>query len=314
MYLNNSEETCEINEIVISGGEPLLDENLDTVQYIINKFNDKCKKIILFTNGTLLMQQMDKINLKGVSNFQISIDGTDKVIESVNHYHEKGILDKILKSINILRQDESVNISIAIMLCETVVENFEDLVQKLENYDLLSAKNIKIAIVSDLNFDRPQNREKCIYKNEAEYIRLKEKIQTIIGNRNIQWQQPDSIASFYKALTRPLETRWKGKISNCEVDLDFPIAFGPEGNIYWCTCINPKRGIIGRYYPDYYIDEAQINNYRYRSIYNQEECSECEFRYLCGGGCLLKSIKNETQVYCGLWRNSYFLENMEKFF
>lgn len=82
--------------------------------YIIEKFDNVCKKFSLYTNGTLLSAQIEKMDFSKISFFQVSIDGTDDVMRMVNHYYEGSAIHDILKSIDNLRKNENTQIAISI--------------------------------------------------------------------------------------------------------------------------------------------------------------------------------------------------------
>lgn len=312
-YAQSINKPFEMEQIIISGGEPLLDENINIIQYIIKKFGDVCLKFKLFTNGTFLHKQLNNLDINRISDYQISIDGIDDVMKLVNNHNGENILDNLLKSIDVLKKNEDTSIAISIMLCDIVVEHLEQLISEFEKHELLTSKNVRILMVSDMNFDITKGKNKYIYKDERTYLGLRKKAQKIIGDKNINVQQLRSVSSFSKALKRPMDERWKGKTRSCNVEVGVPVTFGPEGNIYWCTCIDQQKGIIGRYFPDYRIDKEKISEFRFRSIYNQKECQECSFRYVCGGGCHLSAIKNSAVTDCGMWKRDDFLENLEDY-
>ncbi len=312
-YAKKCDKPFRLESITISGGEPLLDENVNAVKCILNRFDKICKNFVLYTNGALLTRQMDKIDFSKITSLQISIDGNDEVMKTINHNQKNNLLDNILKSIDVLKRDKKRKITIPIMLCEVVVENIQNLIKEFEKHDLFSADNVGIYVLPDLNFDEG-DRMQCLYKDGEEYIRLNNRVKDKIKEKNIQIGHPRSISAFYKALIRQSDEQWQGKAISCSMSGIIPVTFGPEGNVYWCTCVDQEKGIIGKYYPDAYIDECRIQEYRKRTIYSQEECQKCEFRYVCGGGCRLNLIANNTKLDCGLWNDQYFLENVERFF
>jgi sulfatase maturation enzyme AslB (radical SAM superfamily) len=101
---HNCFDLNEIDEIIFSGGESLLPQNINTINYTLK--NIKSKKFKIFTNGVNLYDYRKHIDYRKIDEFQISLDGTAEIIKCVNHYTDLNSFDKIIDGIKYI---ESLN-------------------------------------------------------------------------------------------------------------------------------------------------------------------------------------------------------------
>lgn len=115
-------DTNDIEEIIISGGEPLMSENIQTLNYIINTFFPK--KFVLFSNGFNLYELKDEVDFVKIDEYQISLDGPDEVIKIVNKGGNNAF-DKIVQGIKYI-ETISKKISI-VVIWSKYLESYIDL-------------------------------------------------------------------------------------------------------------------------------------------------------------------------------------------
>lgn len=129
MTMNKIVKLNPVN-ISISGGEPLLRKDFkEFIDYTKTIYNNK---LILCTNATLINSN----NAKYISNnfyaVEISLDGYDE--ESCSEIRGKGVFNKVLKSIDLLKQNGCERISLSIVVGKHNFHNiskFEELNFKL---------------------------------------------------------------------------------------------------------------------------------------------------------------------------------------
>ena len=88
----------------------------------------------------------------------------------------------------------------------------------------------------------------------------------------------------------------------------------PNGDIYWCLCLNGKSGKIGNY-KDKFFDRDKVEKLGNRTIFKIEQCRRCRLRYLCGGGCMLPLTSGDGEVYrpaCGPLGDPFVWEHLEE--
>lgn len=122
---------CQPKVLVITGGEPLLRSDIfELLRYAKSRGE---VKINLMTNGTLINESNIAEIADLVNSIDISIDGYDE--ESCSYVRGKGVFDKVLKSIDLIKQRTNIPIAISMVkLRNSEFEEFKfrELCEKLE--------------------------------------------------------------------------------------------------------------------------------------------------------------------------------------
>ena len=95
-------ERYKIKELVLTGGEPFIREDIFNV---IRYAKSKMMKVIVTTNTTLIDKECaEKIVNSGLDHLHISIDGLE---ESNDFFRGKGVFKKIIKAVTILKDHKN---------------------------------------------------------------------------------------------------------------------------------------------------------------------------------------------------------------
>lgn len=147
-------------QIVISGGEPLVKDNLfEICECIKNEFNTK---LSLSTNGTLI----DKFNSKKIVNYfdgiDISLDGYND--NTCSQIRGKGVYESVIRGINLLREEKCIPISLS-----TVIGKFNrESEQKF--IDLCKKIDVNPNIKQFMSLGRGNNVKKKYLDNDLDII------------------------------------------------------------------------------------------------------------------------------------------------
>lgn len=99
-FISKIKQHSKLEIITISGGEPLMKENLDNINYIANKF--EYKNLNIFTNGINLKKYWTYLPISKITAFQISLDGEDSIISKISFNNKKtDVFGKILDGIKL---------------------------------------------------------------------------------------------------------------------------------------------------------------------------------------------------------------------
>ena len=174
----NNLENSGVNSITWTGGEALLLNGIDELLKISHEKGIKNK---IITNGKLLTKErIDKI-YKYLDSITLSIDSIDDDINyslgrGKNHFEEiKEILDYIKE------KKYDVKMRINSVVCKNNVNNFEDLTNFLNNYNIYSWRIFKFmplrekAVINKESFDIPLS----IYDKVVSYIKTNSNIENI---------------------------------------------------------------------------------------------------------------------------------------
>lgn len=304
-------DSDNMEEIIISGGEPLMTENIQTLNCIINKFNPK--KFILFSNGLNLYKFKDKIDFEKIDEYQISLDGPDEVIKIVN----KGGNDAFAKIIQGIKYIETINKKISIVVIwskylETYIELF---IEKLKRSGILDYSNINI------RFTLPHNYYQYGYIDKEDfdlkYINdLIKKINPILAKVGSYLEISSEVVALSSIIHREKNSRFELRYKRCNFTRSIPMIFEPNGQVYWCVCLGNRNGCIGRYKDGVEIDVSKILKFGNRTVFSIDKCSTCPIKYICGGGCVLPLTSCSCDIYnpvCGIFGSEYFWNNLESF-
>ena len=99
--------------IGITGGEPMVRKDFfELAEYILS--NSPCTQLILLTNGTLINSENVLLVSKLFQAIDISIDGVDE--SSCSKIRGKGVFDKVIKSVVLLKNEGIRKISLSMVL------------------------------------------------------------------------------------------------------------------------------------------------------------------------------------------------------
>jgi len=270
--------------IVISGGEPFLRKDIyDILKYI--KETLLIQNVQVITNGTI--SENYKLNLlkKYVDELNVSINGFD---ENVVYVRDEGIFCTVIGNVERFKK-AGINVK---MIATTHKKNIE----LLDKYVDLS-KNINVPISFSLLVCSGD------YDDFSKWI-LDEK-QLIRHGKN----QISSLGDRY-GINSPEDFIMQAKEGCGSGNSLISIAY--DGAIYPCHMLHVEDLKIGNLlYDDLEKFEENRNDIlRGLSVDKIEECNQCEYKYVCGGGCRARAYyaKNNVYVkdpYCAMNKSYY---------
>ncbi|MDD3970818.1 MAG: radical SAM protein [Clostridia bacterium] len=295
-----------IDSIVISGGEPLLEENIETINYIIEKFCES--KITLRTNGVKLKKYFDSLLMNYIDTVTISLDGEKDVhlrrIEGNLDY------DDIIDGIKMVLK-HGIHVRIACVIDKTSYKTIPNFIDYLKAEEILGNENCEIHFGTVLDVNEPDNLHKG-FNNVFEVREMIEYVyNTIPEYSNVINFMPE-LDYLSRAFTRPWNTPFNCSIRGCAQENPVSMMLLPNGEISYCDYFGKKEQIIGTYYPKNSFDIDKLHNFAGRSIYDFENCRECIFRIMCKGGCPKYQNFNGHPM-CGILKNEYIMNNLSKF-
>ena len=302
--------TDNIEEIIISGGEPLLDHNINVINKITTDF--KTTKFTMFTNGVNIIKFKDCIDFSKFSNFQISFDGTNEIIKKVNmpKIKDGNIFQEIIDGIKYL-QSLGKDIEIVVTLTKQLIDNIDSFIDVISKNFLKDNIKFKFSLIKNYYNEDPVINSFYSF----EYICKKAKVlNRKLFKINSGMQPFREIGKLQYLVHRKIDERIYPKIKTCDINAALPMIFEPNGKIYWCLCLGNDNGCIGNF-KEKKLFEDKIYNISKRTVLANKKCSKCELRFLCGGGCPLPLIAQNLDVNspaCGLYSSKYLWDNLEE--
>ena len=286
LYYNENFKIAN-NSISLSGGEPLLHPQ---VFQIARSLSHKGYSVTIITNGLLLTNKVFRRNLCEImkSNEKISLKISVEIKKS---YHIKNVIEHLL--------EEFVKPSIAITIyndTHTELKNFLDGVLKF---------NIPIELTFPL------------YKGNATYDSTYIEELKIISREMIKMSIKNNvniISSFVSDVIYNYFINGHAQYNNCSICKNIKIDC--EGNIYACPYFTGNNYIIGSVTEDDF-EKIKLSSkhiiYSSFNLRNNNKCKNCQWQFICGGGCLAMRENNvkfdyscEIYSYAFSFLNDYF--------
>lgn len=262
-----------IETILLYGGEPLLEQNIEIIRYIIKKYPDKEYRII--TNGYGIDKYIDILQKIKVKWLQVTLDGVKETHDKSRFLKDNrlGTYDKLISNIDLAIKN-NIRIKIRMNISKA---NYQECLELRENLKKEYPDNklliFELQPIFQLDDESKNFLEPILYS-------VDEYSDNTINNMssNLHRSLIDGKPIGLKYYSCPAETSAR-LIDN-------------RGDIYSClVSVGNRDSRVGTYYPEFkYFEKSLIN----RNITTIEQCKSCKFALLCGGGCgNSKNINNE---------------------
>ena len=258
----------QAKNICLFGGEPLLSENKQIIEYLFEKAKDCSFSVI--TNGYNLDEYIEDLLKVKIQFIQITLDGNKELHDRFRFLKNgEGTYEKIIKNIDLcLRNNIPVKVRINISkqnrgaafdLRNELIKKFHSSLLSFEMQSLFQSSD---AERNDVLFS--------FYRNEQ-----KEHISQNYRNKIFKTFPPVTNFLVNKIAYRPI-------IRFCNVEQQSRF-FDNYGDIYSCILsVGDKRKSIGSFFPKLIYKD---NSMFMRTALNFEKCKNCRYLFICGGGC-----------------------------
>lgn len=274
----------QIEKLLISGGEPFI--RYDIVE-LLAYAKERIPQVVVGTNGTLITEKIAQ-SIKGiVDSVSLSIDGFS--IEKSDYIRDKGTYTKVLRAAELLKE-----VGVPFSLLPTIHKyNYRDTSLFLELAQKIGAP-IAFSLLTCNSYETDL---KDFVLNEQEYLDF---VNDNTGAENIHVSET---------------------VLNIE-DLDYKTTCGAGkstisidslGNVYPCHMMQSKEFCMGNVLKDswesVFLSKIVLDVVE-SDVDKIEECSKCEFKYFCGGGCkartyYAKGALNASDIYCDGLKEGY---------
>lgn len=271
--------------IILYGGEPLLENNRDTLSYIISKGKEKGFRFSAITNGYDLDAYNDLLSSETFTHMQITIDGVkNRHNQRRIHYQGYPTFDKIVENIGLVLQ-KGISVSVRINTDRDNINDLKELQTLFENLHYTDNPNFSMNSSLLRNYS---DNEGEIYKffTQKEFLQEYDKLQL-----RYECQDYGAYQRIYNAIKyrKPLSL----KATFCGAQTSGYV-FDPFGKIYTCwEVVNQPMHCIGDYAQEDKIqwNEDVIKFWRKSHIVENPTCARCKYALLCGSGCPAQNLK-----------------------
>ncbi|ADH60220.1 Radical SAM domain protein [Thermoanaerobacter mathranii subsp. mathranii str. A3] len=295
----------ENKHLVIFGGEPLLPQNKQIIEYMFDRFKTIDATVEIVTNGIYLKQYDDVLssNKQMIKILRFTLNGPKKIHNFIRDNSNFDTFSIITDNIRyVLNKYDHIQVIINFLLDKLNCDSISDLFNELEINDILGKQNCRI------EFGRIQSRkhpENNFYKNELPYteyypvlLRTKLKDKRITDEMLIG-SEVSILGKIYRQFLK--KEIAIPNLKGCKAIYPGVFAFYPDGKIYPCDEIaGDVSYAIGQYYP-YFMFYKEKENWSSYSVLDNEKCLKCKFIGMCNGGCLVSNLAVNGDInspYC----------------
>lgn len=262
-------------ELVFTGGEPLLNSDIFEMASYAKEMELYCG---LLTNGSLI-SDVEIDNFKIFDYIKISLDSNHRDVN--DQLRGKGSYDKVIKAMELLRKNE-INFDVGTVITKYNKDGIGDLISRMGNE--YGVRDHTISNHIPLGRGR-ENDMSCSFDEVK-------KCDDVILKSKLKLHQ-NGLYSIIKDFFFP-----EGNKVCCGMGMS-EIYINSKGDVYPCRMT---------YEPDYYLGnliseelndilENMVPLMNKIHVDNLEGCKECDYRYLCGGGCRMYHKSYSGSIY-----------------
>lgn len=286
-------EGKKLSNFTLFGGEPLLKENRECIEYILNKIHEYDVKVHAITNGYDLDDYFDLIKKGYIHKLKITLDGIGEAHNCRRcHTTDSDSFSKIVSNIDYLLE----NTDVAVWLSGNInVDNYDDVIKLIDFYSEKGWDNKK-------NFDYFfKSLHFCYEKDESKKIN-----DYILGNMIDKRYRYEHVAGYNRMKLRFDEPIKNSNIPHLSAEackasgemyvIDF------ERKVYPCwERIGEEESIIGNIHDGgIFIETPKFVYWQNRKSYKMPVCSNCPYVFICCGQCPSHSYV----LYGDIYRNN----------
>jgi len=257
------------------GGEPLQARLYNIIEYIFEEGTELGYKFAILTNSieldrfkSLLEEYKDYI-----TDIQTTLDGPKEIHDSFRY---NGSFEKTIENI-----EEIIDLGIHVSLRTNIGPKNKEHLEDLAKFYMKKRWNRRKNVTIYLSVEREKMGGPCYYLPSLSHNELLKIFKNPLIRRVFRIL-PGFFRKFYE------RGHWIPQLYHCPAHYN-QIFYDPYGDMYTCmNAIGIKDLSIGKYYPKFELNE-NFKKYRNRNILNMKKCRECQYRFICGGGCSFNS-------------------------
>ncbi len=282
-------------EITLMGGEPMLKKNFEIIKEIVKQGNQKNYKFDVISNGFEINYFENILSEKSFSSFQITIDGPQQIHDK-RRTHKMGIptFERITNNIDLLLS-KGIKTTVRINIDEKNKDYINELLSFIETKEWEKQNNFSYYIAPVFN--------NCLAFNNIRNFSL---IENLKNNFYVSdaFNIDKKLEEYYNGVSKLLfRTTFCGAQTGMYI-------FDPLGNIYTCFDVVGNENLsVGKYYPDFKLNINRLKLWQEKSVFDMENCKNCKYGILCGGGCIARSLSIYGSLQKGYCSN--FIENFD---
>lgn len=279
------------NKLILYGGEPLLKENYEIVNYIVKKGESYGFTFSAITNGYDLSVFSDLLGPGKIENVQITVDGPEELHNSTRVHRDRiPTFERIINNIS-LALDLNVKVKVRMNCDQRNLGGMDILKDYFRAKGFIAHKNFSFygALAHDFQKDLKFKNKQAA---SVEYV-SREGYAKQCANCNPEKEDASQDEGITDRLLKSFKSgRPYGLLSNYCGIFSGSYFFDPKGNIHSCWgTIGKTQHRIGTYSKDGdYLFNESLAKLHDTNVGKHPQCSKCRFALICRGGCSVKDI------------------------
>jgi len=275
--------------IGITGGEPLMNEHADVLEYILSEGKRRGFAFDVISNGYELVDFVDLLRKNNVLAVKVTIDGPREIHNRRRiHINRSGTFDRILEGVK-AATEKGITITIFVNVDSQNVESIPELVSSLREEDVDS-----LILLKRVN-ERSGVRYPFALSPEEYFAR----VFRIIREHNLHnvglYEFDVFYSDFLNAVFggKPIP----GRLKYCGATQGDVMIFDPRGDLYPCDYLLGNRSFrIGTYFPEFKLNRNHLL-WSNRSADRIPKCFGCKLAPICAGGCPMEAYARHGTIY-----------------
>lgn len=288
--------------ITLYGGEPLLEENKEIVNYIVE---EGCKRGFLFcaiTNGYELNHFENLLSPDKIYKLQVTVDGVkDFHNQRRPHFSDNNTFDRIIDNIK-MALEKGVEVAVRMNSDGQNLNQYIELEQYFKEkgfYDYVKFK-FYLGFLKDNQYITDEEYKNIDFLSINEFVEKQKELGIDPYRTDTTLYRRISVAMSDKRplLFMPI---------TCVAQANGHI-LDPFGNIYPCwEVIDDKTNIKGHYSKNGIVwNDVVKKKWEATDIVDYTPCDHCKYALICGGGCpFYKATKRDYD--CKLFKKTFHL-------
>lgn len=271
--------------ITLFGGEPLLKENLEIVEYIVEQGTKRNIHFKAVTNGYDLDCYSHLLNDKSIDQIQVTIDGL-KTSHNKKRVHYLGVptFDKIIQNIE-MAISKGISVVIRVNTDKTNFSEMISLKQYLEDKGLFKTGRLQLDSAKLVNYNGDKSNR---YFDQKSFLEA--------HHNNDMLQICHDFSTYNKisdSISRGVPIPYRATFCSAQ---NGGLVLDPFYKIYPCwEVIGDKNQEIGSYENGCIKwNEIVMNKWTNGVVTDISKCHSCKCALLCGGGCFAHMEKSDN--------------------
>jgi len=301
-------------EFTLFGGEPLLLPSKATVRALISRIKSRGYKANVITNGHMLADFFDVLDVyhESIEAIQITLDGTE-----IDHNCRRvlkggaGTFSKIVANVDaFLTRDYDTRCYIRTSFDKNNLHGLAALKRFLDDHGWSHHPRVSVFPVTI------QDHRPC--SSIGGLIGYHDLLEALLPYSTDFGGGPfdlstihvlGHIRNFLAKARKGEQLRFSPRATFCGGEALRLFVFHPDGHIYPCYELTGQAHIaIGTYYPEYRMDPSKSEQWSGARLLRQQECFDCTISTFCGGGCASGALAKTGKL------NAAFCEHAHEVF